>query len=147
MIRIVRYEEGDTTLTVVGLQDAKPGTYTIETLPGSAPIAKVMTATDQADAKVTARVTGTGSTRTLVYEVGERTGQTVTFRDVTSGQAGQALRTVTAGKGKVTWSPPPGRGGHTIVASFTLDGIPAEEKTVARFSPPPPTLGKPTRLT
>jgi len=147
VIRIIRYEEEGTTVTVVGLQDAKPGTYKVETLPGSASITQVMTAADVPAAKVSGKVSGTGPQRTLTYDVGARAGQTVTFRDVTGGNAGKVLRTVSGGRGTIRWSPAPGRAAHTVVASFTLDGIPAEERAVARFTPPPPTLGKPSRLT
>jgi hypothetical protein len=145
-IRIIRFEENGTTVTVVGLQDAKPGSYTVEPLEGSAPITQVMTAADSADASVVGKVTGTGNRRTLRYSVAARPGQSVTFYDVTGGDAGKALRTVAGGKGKVSWSPAPGRVVHTVVARVTLDGIPAAEKRVARFKPPPPTLPTPGRL-
>jgi hypothetical protein len=146
-IRIIRYQENGTTITSIGLQDAKPGSYRVETLPGSAPITQMATAEDNADAKVTARVTGTGSKRTLNYDVGARDGQNVTFYDVTGGGAGKALKTIKGGgKGDVSWSPAPGRVGREVVARFELDGMPAEDKVVARFKPPAPFLGKPARL-
>ena len=46
-IRILRYAGSGSQFTVVGLQNAQPGTYTISTLPGSVPVTETSTATDQ----------------------------------------------------------------------------------------------------
>lgn len=51
-----------------------------------------------------------------------------------------------SGKGHITWKPAPGSRPRTIVAQFELAGLPAERLTVAKFSPPAPTLGRPHRL-
>lgn len=44
------------------------------------------------------------------------------------------------------FTPAPGRGTRTIVARFELAGLPAERLTVARFTPPPPTIGRPAHV-
>ena len=67
-IRILRFAGRDAQ-TVVGLQDARPGVYTVSTLPGSVPVTAVSRTNDLPDAKAKAKVTGKGSRRTLEFEV------------------------------------------------------------------------------
>lgn len=143
--RIIRSERAK--LTVVGLQDPRPGAYEIEPLPGSPPIAKVTEATDQPDAKVTAKVSGRGARRILSYDIRRRRAQRVTFVEIAAGGAVKAIGAVEGGgKGKLRFSPAPGRGVRRIEAQFELAGMPAEKRFVARFAPPSPRLGKPKRL-
>ena len=58
-IRILRSEQ--LRVTAIGLQNARPGAYTIQPLPGSAPITSFGRASDPPDARVTATVRGTGT--------------------------------------------------------------------------------------
>jgi hypothetical protein len=143
-IRILRYEGKDESFAVVGLQDAKPGTYTVTPQAGSVPFTTIMRATDQAAAKVTGRVTGTGSRRTLTYNVRKRPNQQVIFSDVTASGAKKEIgRVKNPGRGEVRFSPAPGKARRHIEAQFVLDDIPAERKTVTSFGPPAPGLAKP----
>ncbi len=132
--------------TVIGLQDPKPGSYKLDLLPGSPAITKLTEAEDPPPARVSARVTGRGATRTLVYDVLRRPGQKVTFVEVTGG-AKRPLGTVAGGRGRLRFTPAPGTDRRRIEAQFELVGIGAETKTVAAFTPPSPRLGRPTRLT
>ena len=58
-IRILRSHQ--IKATVIGLQNPRPGRYTIEPMPGSPAITKVTEANDPPPARVTARVTGRGA--------------------------------------------------------------------------------------
>ena len=142
-IRIMRSER--LGITVVGISDARPGTWRIEPLPGSSAVSEITEAEDLPDANVRARVRGSGARRRLSYVIRRRPGQRVTF--VESGAEGKrTLATVTGGRGSLRFSPAPGRGRRRIEAQFELAGLPAERVTVARFSPPSPRLSRPRRL-
>jgi hypothetical protein len=141
-IRILRSEQ--LNATVVGLQDPRPGDYTIETMAGSPAITKVSTAEDPPDARVKATVRGRGARRTLVYDVLPRPGQRVTF--VETGPEGGPIGTVSGGRGTLSFAPAPGHLPRQIEAQFQLDGIGAETRKVASFTPPSPRLGRPARV-
>jgi hypothetical protein len=146
-IRIVRFKNDDAQFTTVGLQDARPGKYTVALQPGSPAVTGVERAEDPVDAKASGKVTGKGARRTLEYDVTKRPDQSVTFYDSEAKGNGKAIGTINGGgRGKLAFKPAPGRTIRKIVARFTLNGIDAEEKTVTRFRPPSPTLPKPTRL-
>ena len=147
-IRIMRIVDPESNVTVIGLQNARPGTYTISLLPGSVPITNISRASDPPPAKVTGKLTGSGAQRILHYDIRKRLAQKVQFFDTTSNGAAKAIGNVVVGGGRGTrsFTPSPGRGLHTIVASFELDGMPAEKKTVLRFKPPSPTLARPGAL-
>ena len=143
-LRIIRQQS--TKLTVIGLQNPKPGTYTITLLPGSPPAIKLGDAVDPPNAKLSAHVTRHGDRAVLRYVIGPRRDQRVTFIEV-DGQVRRVIGVVNgSGKGHITWKPAPGSRRRTIVAQFELAGLPAERLTVAKFSPPAPTLGRPGRL-
>jgi hypothetical protein len=146
-IRILRYEGQTGDFTIVGLEHAQPGTYTVSTLPGSVPFTEIDSATDPPAAHVTANVTGTGAHRVLTYDVRPRPDQTVVFSDLNTGGAQQKIGTVHGGgQGHISFTPAPGRGRRSVVARFTLAGLPAERMTVAHFRPPKPELPTPRGL-
>jgi hypothetical protein len=143
-IRILRGEKAK--ITVVGLVNPKPGTYTIELLPGSPGIKMMSQASDQPRAHITASVRGRGYRRTLVYNVRRRTAQRVTFVEQTHTGARAIGTVVGGGRGRISFSPAPGFDHRTVVAEFELAGMPAENITVAGFTPVSPRLGRPSRL-
>ena len=139
-LRIMRSER--IKATFVGLKDPTPGTYRLELMPGSPAISKVTVALEPPPARVSARVRGTGATRTLAYDVLRRPGQKVTFVEVAA--AGKrTIGTVTGGRGTLRFTPAPGTDRRRIEAQFELAGIGTETRTVAAFTPPSPRLGKP----
>jgi hypothetical protein len=142
-VRILRSEQ--LHQTVVGLVDPRPGTYTIEPLPGSPAITKVAEATDPPPAQVKASVHGHGARRTLLYDILRRPQQTVQLVEV-SGSLRKPIGTVSGGRGKLAFSPAPGSDVRHIEAQFTLDGIRAETRTVASFRPPSSRLARPLHL-
>ena len=144
-IRILRSDQ--LKLTAVGLQDPQPGVYRIEPLAGSSSIKSFGVASDPPNAKVTASVRGTGARRALLYDIRRRPDQRVTFSEVAAGGSTHTIGTVTGGgRGRLRFSPAPGRGARHVVAQFELAGLPAESLTVARFSPPSPKLARPHGL-
>ena len=118
----------------------------IDLLPGSPEITKVTESEDPGPARVTARVSGRGTQRTLTYDVERRPDQKVTFVEVAAGGK-RPLGAVTGGKGTLTFSPAPGVDTRRIEAQFELLGIGAETTTVATFRPPSQRLGRPSRVT
>jgi hypothetical protein len=113
-------------VTSVGLQDPQPGTYTIEPMEGSAAITNVSEAEDPPDAKVKAKVEGSGDRRTLEYDIRNRPDQRVAFFDVTPGGAEKQIGTVKGGgQGSLRFSPAPGKGRHQVVAQVYLADLPA----------------------
>lgn len=144
-LRIIRSESAK--LVVVGLQNPRPGTYRIEQLPGSPAVTKVTEASDPPDAKATVKLRGRGAKRTLAYDVRRRPSQRVTFVEVAADGGAKPIGTVDGGgRGTLRWTPAPGRGRRTIQARFELAGLPAEQRTVARFAAPSTRLGKPATL-
>ncbi len=137
-VRILRSEQ--LHMTTVGIVDAAPGTYTLAPLADSPPFTSVLHAADPPDARVSATVTGSGVQRTLTYDVLDRPGQSVTFLDAGEGGV-KEIRTISGGgRGSFRFRPVPGAGRHQVIARFTLNGLPAERRTVARFTPPSPLL-------
>jgi hypothetical protein len=139
--RIVIMRSEPLKLTTIGIETPATGVNRIKLLPGSSPIAHVREAADQPQARITAFVRGSGSERHLIYDLDPRTAQTVTFYE-RAGSVIRPLGTVTGGRGDIAFAPQPGRGTHMISAQFTLDGLPAERMTVARFTPPSPRLAR-----
>jgi hypothetical protein len=143
-LRILRSEK--LKATVVGLVDPVPGTYTIEPLAQSPAIAKMTEAQDPPDAHLKASVRGHGARRTLVYDILRRPDQRVTF--VEAGPEGaRTIGTVSGGgRGRIAFTPAPGRGPRRIEAKFELAGLPAETTTVASFRPPSALLRRPVNV-
>ena len=138
-LRVLAAEEYDTTW--IGVDDARPGTYTITPQPGSAPIAKI-SETRPRDDRLKASVSGKGGELTLSYDVGNSPGQVVTFFErgkATWRQLGSAKR----GKGRIRFKPAVGPAGkRQIVAMVEVDGIPGAPQTVARFKAPSSAAGR-----
>ena len=89
---------------------------------------------------------GKGDKRILTYDVLRRPDQQVSFFDVDPRGGRRLIGTTAGGRGSITFTPGPDKGKHTVVASFTLNDIGAEERTVTTFTPPPPTLAAPRGL-
>ena len=139
-LRIMRIDQR--SMTAVGLQDPPPGKYTIAALPGSAAVSDVSAAVDPSPARVRAHVTGSGSFRTLHFDVRRRPDQTVTFLEV-NGATTRTLGTVAfGGRGTLRFTPTPGTGRRTIEARFELADAVTERLTVAHFAAPSTRLAR-----
>ena len=116
-------------VTWAGVKDGRPGTYTIERLPGSVPIGRLGQTRPGYDTDFTARVTGKGAVRTLHYDARRKAGQTVTFVE-RGGVESKILRTVHGGRGSFRFRPAPGGAtARRIVALASIDGAPIPEQT------------------
>ncbi|HVE67374.1 MAG TPA: hypothetical protein VNB64_02210 [Solirubrobacteraceae bacterium] len=144
-IRILRSPKA--RFAAVALAGARPGTYSIETMDGSVPIARIQESTALPAARASGRVGGAGTRRFLDYAVAPRPDQVVTFHDVGPDGAGRQIGTLRGGgRGRLAFSPAPGQVRRTIKARFEIDGVPAEERVLASFAPPSPVLARPARL-
>ncbi len=141
-IRIMRFANRYAKITSIGFQNARPGTYTVQVLPGSAPVVAVQQATNPPAAKVKGTVTGKGRNRVLRYSVARRPSQKVVFSELTSSGAAQEIGSTAGGRGRIRFRSAPGSGRRRIVARFELAGIPAERKRVTTFKPQSPRLSK-----
>ncbi len=131
--KMMLWEIGDSGRTYFAVRDPSPGTWTVTEEAGSPPITSVATADALPPARVAARVTGRGAHRVLHYRLRDRPGQTVTF--VEQGrQSFQQLGNAKSTSGVIRFTPADGPAAtHTIVARISLDGVPRENLTVARF--------------
>ena len=146
-IRAARFENGYARFAVVGFQNARPGRYTIETLPGSAAVSNVKQAIDPPAAKATGRVSGRGRTKRLRYNIRPRENQKVIFQEMLPNGSTQFIGSTTrSGRGSLRFKSFPGFGRRKIVAQFELSGIPVERKMVTTFRPQSPLLKRPRRL-
>jgi hypothetical protein len=138
-IRILRSEK--LKMTVVGFVNPAAGNNTITLLPGSSPVLHSSVATDQLPALLTAAVSGNGSHRVLMYKVRARQAQQVSFYEDVAGSMRQ-IGTTTRSRGSLKFTATPSTHISTIVARFTLAGLPGERTTIAHFKPPSPKLAK-----
>jgi uncharacterized repeat protein (TIGR01451 family) len=124
--------------TWIGLEDARPGVYTITPERGSAPIVNLRETRPEPNAGVKASVTGSGRRLVLHYDAGHAHGQKVTFLERGKGTF-HPIKTVSGGSGTVAFTPSFGPGGkRAIAAQVEVDGIPAPLQTLAHFKAPPP---------
>ncbi|MEA2311219.1 MAG: hypothetical protein QOE28_1187 [Solirubrobacteraceae bacterium] len=141
---LLQDEEDDTTY--VALRHPR-GSWSLETMAGSAPIRGVQTANTLAPPKVTARVAGRGASRTLTWRLRRLPGQRVRF--VEDGpDVKRVLKTTSSAKGRVRFRPAFGSGGpRSVVAIVDQNGMPRDSITVARYTAPrPPKPQRPRRL-
>jgi hypothetical protein len=138
-IAVLRQPAGK--VTWVGVQNGKPGRYTVTMLPGSPRIADVEATRPHDSTPIDATVGGSGATRVLHYRANVSSRERVAFFEV-GPTTYRLLGTVRAGRGRIVFTPSPGGGGtRHIVARVELDGMPAPDATVARFrvsTPRPP---------
>jgi hypothetical protein len=143
-IRILRYEGTAEDFTVVGLEDARPGTYRVTAMPGSVPFETVASTTDPPDAKIAAHVTGTGERRTLTYDIRRRAEQTVTFWDAIAGHVSRPIGHAIGGHGILRFSAPPATvAGRSTPSSRSPDFRPSgsPSPTTCRRRRPCPSRG------
>jgi hypothetical protein len=133
-------------ITLVGLRRPKPGTWTIQPAPGSAPIAAVGRGVALAKPKVSARLSGRGRSRRLSYRVSGPAGLAVTFVEVAKG-GDHVLGVAKGAKGTLRFTPGDGPGGRrAIVADIAVNGVGFARRTLTSYTAPPPARpGRPGR--
>ncbi len=120
--------------TYFGVKDGTPGTYTITRLPGSSAFAGLEATRPGFDETLTAKVTGSGATRRLVYRAGRTSpGTRITFA-LQGGNMAQTIGTVSGGHGSIAFTPLAGPAGkRTVVAIGTYGSSPFAPQTLAGF--------------
>ncbi len=120
--------------TYFGVKNGTPGTYTITRLPGSSAFAGLQATQPGFDEALTAKVTGSGASRRLVYRAGRTSpGTRITFA-LQGGNMAQTIGTVSGGHGSIAFTPLAGPAGkRTVVAIGTYGSSPFAPQTLASF--------------
>jgi hypothetical protein len=129
--------------TVVALKAPEAGRWTAQLAPGSPAVVRVALSRVLPKAKVTAKVSGHGSTRTLTYDVAKLAGQEVRF--VEDAPGGLKSIGVVKGGGRGTLRYALGEATGTtrkVVAQVTQDGLPRANLTVATYRAANPKVGR-----
>ena len=133
-VGVLPYPKSKTTY--IGLRNAKHGLYRVQLLSGSSRILARYTSGSTSQAKITARVSGSGTSRTLTYSMKRIPGRTVTFYNVgpdTRTKIGLGL----PGTHKLTFAVGNGSdGARHIVAEATVNGAPTKPQHCAPSKSP-----------
>jgi hypothetical protein len=144
---VVGLRQSGSGFTLVGLVRPQAGVWTVESLAGSVPLAKVEVANGLPEPKVRASVTGSGARRTLRWTVERVPGQLVQFVEQ-GARTYRVLGPAASGNGSLAFTPGEGDGGtRRVVALVIRDGVVTSRLPVATFRAPPPARpGAVTRL-
>ena len=133
--------------TVVFFGGAETGKWTVQPAAGSPTIARIQLKRILPKPKVTGKISGRGTSRTLSYNITTLDGQSVRFVETASGAA-KVLKTVAGGgRGSFTFTPGEAKSAkRTIVAQVSQDGLPRQNITLASYSARNPAVGRPRRV-
>lgn len=110
-------------LTQVVLHEPAAGAWTAEVDDRSTPVDQILTADSVPTPKVTAKVTGKGYDRRLVYDTSAvQNGQRVTFFETAPGDVDHQIGEVGSGKGTLRFTPMAGPGGMRPVRAVVTQG-------------------------
>jgi hypothetical protein len=145
--RTYLYRLAGTNYTELIVKDPPAGKWTVTTKPGSSSIAKVLRADELPEPKVSAKVTGKGQKRKLVYKVNKVPGQRVTIYE-RSGTASSTIVANQTGDGTKAFKPAYGaKGKRDLVATIESYGRPRDIRVVGSYTAPaPPKPSKPGRV-
>ena len=122
-----------TGTTLVEIEGANAGSWTITPDPGSVPITGAFTAHELPKPSITARVGGSGAKRVLRYRIKPQPGLSVSFVE-TGGRGGQRLGTAKGSSGRISFVPAGSAAGtRTITAVLSQNGLPRPGFVVARY--------------
>jgi len=124
--------------TFVAVRRPAAGTWRIEADPAGPAIGEVARAATLPAPRVSGAVGGRGRARTLRYRATRGNGLTTTFVERWSGGQ-RTIGSARGATGTLRFAPAPGPAGRRdVVALVARDGVPRLERTVARYSAPPP---------
>lgn len=137
----------DSKATLVAIRQPAAGRWTIEPESGSSKIESVATANGRPAPKIRARVSGTGRSRVLSYDVGDDLAGAVTFSE-RGARSYRVIGSAKSAKGRIRFSPAPGSAGkRTIVASVDNGAVTSQAIPVASYGAPAlRRLGRPGRV-
>jgi hypothetical protein len=125
-------------VTYVSVTSPKSGNWQVAAAAGSPGIAQVLAARGYPAPKLSAKVSGTGRTRTLAYHVKAPPGTTVQYAERGKG-AYRVIGTAKGASGHIRFAPAAGPAGRRdIVATLTENGLPARSMTLAHYAAPKP---------
>jgi len=124
-------------VTAVTVRKPKAGRWRFDVRPGSPPIDLVRLHTPIPEPRVTGRVSGKGSKRVLNYRARLAKGDRLSFEETGRGVA-RRLGKGRAGKHRLRFPIPAGKGRRTVRAIVERNGIPYTSDVVARYWPPKP---------
>lgn len=151
LLRVLALPVSPTRVTI-GIVGPKAGTWKIEPAAGAArasasgrpraraaAIAGLQIATGLPAPTVSARVSGSGRTRTVAYRATRRDGLTVTLLEQGRGFTRTIAPTRAAGSGRIRFTTGDLPGGRrTVIAVLEQDGAPRVRKIVASYTAPAP---------
>jgi hypothetical protein len=135
-------ESEDRTVVIFG--KVEPGQWTAIPAEGSPAVNRVEFSRVLPEPKVSGKVSGKGASRVLSYSAPKQEGQVVRFvEDAPDGR--KILGTVKGGgKGSIRYTTGEATGtSRTILAEIEQDGLPRTTLTIAKYSAPNPTVGRP----
>lgn len=133
--------------TVVIYGKAEAGKWTVTPAPGSPTISRIQIKKILPDPKVTGKVSGKGTSRTLSYNVTTIDGQQVRFMEDAGGLS-KPLKTIKGG-GRGSFRYTVGEATtakRTITAQVIQDGLPRQNITIASYRASNQKVGRPGRL-
>ena len=138
-------EAHDRTVVIYGRAEA--GKWTVTPAPGSPTISRIRIKRILPQPKVTGKVAGKGSSRTLTYYVALIDGQQVRLMEEAGGLS-KSLKTIkNGGRGSFRYTIGEARTSkRTIVAQVIQDGLPRQNITLATYRAANQKVGRPGRL-
>ena len=139
-------QEAKDKKTYVMISRPNAGKWTVTVAEGSTPVVRIQRAQGLPEPKVKARVTGSGTKRTLSWTATPIQGQRIKFSEQ-GAKSGETIGTTTKAKGSLAFTPADGpKGKRTIVAEVLQGGNPRKTLEVATYTAPRVAPGKPGRL-
>jgi hypothetical protein len=130
-------QQPSANLTIIAINHPA-GRWRLATESGSPPIRRALGARTLPTPMVSARVTGHGHKRTIIYHTRPLPDQRITFAEI-GPRTHRVIATANASSGRITFTPGDGPAGtRRIVAIVTLGRIPARQLTVAAYTAPRP---------
>ena len=128
-------KDAETKTTWFFIAHPAKGTWHATLAPGSATLTAFRRADGLPEPKVTARVGGSGTRRTLSYRISGPEKQAVAFYEL--GKGGKLLGRAKGRRGTLRFAPGDGpKGARAITAEITQDGVPRKVLKVATFTSP-----------
>jgi hypothetical protein len=130
---MLAFRRDDDAATYVFLGRPRAGRWTIQVLPGSAPITGVQSAHGLPDPRVVASVGRAGRSMRLAWTLRAIPGQSVQFVEEAS-NVRRVITTTNRARGVKRFRPVPGARRRVVVAYVEQDGIPRKRIPLRRFA-------------
>jgi hypothetical protein len=132
---ITAFEESGRSATTIAIKSPAAGTWTVTTLPSSAPITKLETADGLPSPKIKASIARRGDKRVLSYDIADAGEQTVSFYE-RGRRTNTRLGVAKVAKGELTFAPADGATEQRKIVAVVERGVMTKQLTVARYAAP-----------